>query len=232
MSYEVHPLRGTRRPASYRVVRRHIPVPRMYERPEYTGLGFSLKPPRFIRKLQPGKILKKIAVPLAIGAAIVAIPGVAPAIGRGIAAAGRVVGIGKAKSLLPVGALKQASKYGGPLLGRRGPARTPGFGPDILNRGGTAASAPAPSMPILTTDLEATSPATTATQPAFTPGPGDFGVGLPAGGGAAAGPFADTPNTLSTAAGPSPLLIGALVIGGLMLASSGGGGGRRRRRAA
>jgi len=40
-------------------------------------LGFSLKPPRWLRKAQPGKILKKVAIPAAIVGAMF-IPGVAP----------------------------------------------------------------------------------------------------------------------------------------------------------
>lgn len=43
------------------------------------GLEFSLKPPKWLRKAQPGKILAKAAVPLAIGAALL-IPGVAPVV--------------------------------------------------------------------------------------------------------------------------------------------------------
>ena len=45
---------------------------------EYDQLGFSLKPPKWLRKAQPGKILKKIAVPAALVGAMF-IPGVAPA---------------------------------------------------------------------------------------------------------------------------------------------------------
>src|SRR5258706_15265673 len=66
------------------------------------GLGFSLKPPKALRKLsfksiskiQPGKVLAKVAVPLAITAGALLIPGVAPAAlaaargGAGLAARG------------------------------------------------------------------------------------------------------------------------------------------------
>jgi hypothetical protein len=42
------------------------------------GLGFSLKPPKWLRKAQPGKVLKKIALPVAAIAATAFIPGAAP----------------------------------------------------------------------------------------------------------------------------------------------------------
>lgn len=57
----------------------------------YDGLGFSLKPPKWLRKLQPGKVLKK-ALPFAAGAAALFIPGVGPAIAgaaSGLLSAGR-----------------------------------------------------------------------------------------------------------------------------------------------
>lgn len=63
-------------------------------------LGFSLKPPSWLRKAQPGKILAKAAVPLAVGASLF-IPGVAPAalavvktVGAGALSAGKLLGKG------------------------------------------------------------------------------------------------------------------------------------------
>jgi hypothetical protein len=69
----------------YRRLRAPIPpwstVPRsvlnQYALNGYEPLGFSLKPPRWLRKAQPGKILKKVAIPAAIVGAMF-IPGVAP----------------------------------------------------------------------------------------------------------------------------------------------------------
>jgi len=56
---------------------------------QLSGLGFSLKPPKFIRKMQPGVILKKAAIPLAIAAAVL-IPGALPLVAKGAMAVGRV----------------------------------------------------------------------------------------------------------------------------------------------
>jgi hypothetical protein len=56
------------------------------------GLGFSLKPPKWVRKAQPGKILKKIALPAAAVGAALLIPGVGGAIVGGISAAARASG--------------------------------------------------------------------------------------------------------------------------------------------
>ncbi|HLB37469.1 MAG TPA: hypothetical protein VJL31_12935 [Gemmatimonadales bacterium] len=66
-----------------------------------SGLGFSLKPPKWLRKAQPGKILKKAAIPLAVIGGALLIPGVggalvgaATAAGRAAAGAGRLIGRG------------------------------------------------------------------------------------------------------------------------------------------
>jgi hypothetical protein len=69
-------------------------------------LGFSLKPPKWLRKAQPGKILKKAAIPLAIAAGTLLIPGVGGAAVKGLTAVGgaalkgtkglaRFIGLGK-----------------------------------------------------------------------------------------------------------------------------------------
>lgn len=55
-----------------------------------SGLGFSLKPPKWLRKMQPGKILKKAALPLAIGAALF-IPGALPLLAKGVVGASKLV---------------------------------------------------------------------------------------------------------------------------------------------
>lgn len=77
------------------------------------NLGFSLKPPKFIRKLQPGKLLKKAAIPLAIGAAAL-IPGVAPA----IATVGKGLVTGAAKLVTgPAGLIAKNVGAAGSVLG-------------------------------------------------------------------------------------------------------------------
>jgi hypothetical protein len=74
---------------------------------DLSGLGFSLKPPKWIRKMQPGKVLKKVAVPLAIVAGAVLIPGAAPLLAKGLLGAGKLaLGAGK----LALGAGKFAFK--------------------------------------------------------------------------------------------------------------------------
>lgn len=118
-------------------------------------LDFSLKPPKWLRKAQPGKILKKLAVPIAVGAALL-IPGVAPAVAtvaRGAFGGVKAVG-GAALSLfrgkprpigLPTGALAAAASipasmpsprgtlanlFGrGPIIGIGGPIGVPAQSP-------------------------------------------------------------------------------------------------------
>lgn len=83
--------------------------------PPGAALGFSLKPPKYLRKFQPGKVLKKLAVPAAIGATLF-IPGVAPAlatVGRGVVtgikgAGSAVVGLFRPKPKLPTQSLQAA----------------------------------------------------------------------------------------------------------------------------
>ena len=58
------------------VLRRHAES--SFESRQLEGLGFSLKPPKWLRKAQPGKILAKVAVPAAAITAAALIPGVAP----------------------------------------------------------------------------------------------------------------------------------------------------------
>jgi hypothetical protein len=66
-------------------------------------LGFSLKPPKWLRKAQPGKILKKAAIPLAVVGATLLIPGA----GGVIASAALAAAKGAAK--LGKGAVKLVS---------------------------------------------------------------------------------------------------------------------------
>jgi hypothetical protein len=54
-------------------------------------IGFSLKPPRWLRKMQPGKVLVKYGLPAAAVAATFFIPGVAPAAARIVAGGARLL---------------------------------------------------------------------------------------------------------------------------------------------
>lgn len=56
--------------------------------PMADAMGFSLKPPKWLRKLQPGKVLKKIAIPLAVIGGAILIPGAGGLIVHGLEAAG------------------------------------------------------------------------------------------------------------------------------------------------
>jgi len=57
-------------------------------------LGFSLKPPKWIRKAQPGKFIKKHALAIGLIGGSLLIPGVAPLAARGLVGAGRLAGRG------------------------------------------------------------------------------------------------------------------------------------------
>jgi hypothetical protein len=127
----------------YRRLRAPIPpwstVPRsvlnQYALNGYEPLGFSLKPPKWLRKAQPGKILKKIAVPLAIGGALL-IPGVAPLALTAVKAGGGL--------LLKGGA--GVVKAGGGLF-RLGAKTVTKTIPGIFGRG----RSPAPGIPTMGT---------------------------------------------------------------------------------
>jgi hypothetical protein len=63
------------------------------------GLGFSLKPPKFVRKavkaiskIQPGKVLAKVALPAAAIAAAALIPGAAPLALRAVTGVAKAAG--------------------------------------------------------------------------------------------------------------------------------------------
>lgn len=59
---------------------------------ETAALGFSLKPPKWLRKMKPGKVL----VPLAAVAGTLLIPGVGGLLVGGITAAAKAIGAGAA----------------------------------------------------------------------------------------------------------------------------------------
>lgn len=80
-------------------------------------VGFSLKPPKWIRKAQPGKILKKIAVPLAIGAGTLLVPGAGTLAAKGIVGAAKLA-LGAGKGIVKAGGLfgkLLAKKAAGPV---------------------------------------------------------------------------------------------------------------------
>lgn len=90
-----------------------------YESTEAGGLGFSLKPPRWIRKMQPGVYIRKH--PLVLAPLALAVPGVAPFLlhaataGAGLLARGATAAAGGITNLLrstklPTGALQQAAQ--------------------------------------------------------------------------------------------------------------------------
>jgi hypothetical protein len=110
-----------------------------YERSD--GLGLSLKPPRWLRKMQPGVYIRKhplILAPLAL------IPGVAPAIAAGATAAGgALLSVGKAgaglvsslfrsQPKLPTTALRQALAMGTGAGATPIVATPPAFTPDQM----------------------------------------------------------------------------------------------------
>jgi hypothetical protein len=107
---------------------------------ELSGLGFSLKPPKWIRKMQPGKILKKVAVPLAVVGASLLIPGVGGALVKGATSAGKfALGAGKLAFKGVTGAGKFALRTAG--FGKAATAAKPiGLFHKLLGAAGTAAA--------------------------------------------------------------------------------------------
>jgi hypothetical protein len=178
-----------------------------------TGLEFSLKRPRWLRKLKVGRILGKVVkVGAVVGGAALLAPAAA---GLAVRGAGLVRKVGvlkkvggkifrltagrKARPGLPFGALRRAAAFKIPL-----PAyRTPGFG----RPNGTTMTIPVPEA-------------------AETPQPADFAAMVPSGAGVDQG--APSPGAEETAAAPAgaaginpALLIGGLVIGGMLLTGMG-----------
>lgn len=121
------------------------------------GFGFSLKPPKRLRK-----VLKKLWLPAAVGAAFF-IPGVAPAVasvGRGIATGARAAGAsvwgavsGRKKPGLPTRSLEQAARMPWETPGPRGQLaeqlaqRGEGAGTALLDRIFAPRPVPTPPAP-------------------------------------------------------------------------------------
>jgi len=171
-----------------------------------SGLGFSLKPPRWIRKAQPGIFIQKHALPLALVGSAFLIPGAGALAAKGILGAGRLAAGGArgvaagARNLfsfargikapkLPTQALQQAAQYVAPVAvvpQQMIPVANPTLGPtEMVSAGGPAGMA-------------------------ASGGGGDL-VGPPA-------PDASTAAAPAQAGMGGALMLGALVIGGMMLA--------------
>jgi hypothetical protein len=178
------------------------------------NLGFSLKPPKWLRKAQPGKILKKYALPIAaIGAAFL-IPGAAPLLAKGAVGAGKFLGrgaIGAGRVFGKGGAslFKFGKKLLSPdqLIGPPAPPGTPDFGSQPPPAATAPGFSPVPSIP---TGPEVQSEAATMQ----TGGGGGGGMSPTA-------PFMDEAAPETAGAGvPKPGMSPLLIIGGLLLVGS------------
>ena len=184
--------------------------------PVYTlsGLEFSLRPPRWVRKMKPGKVLIKVAKVGAVvaGAAIVA-PAAAGLVLRGGAAAIKAAGVvGK----IGAGAFRLgAGKSGANLVSsmfRRGPRirTTLPTQPTVTVTEGPIETPQPPAMPQVMPETPAPGRPPIVDNPAGAPPTAaDFiGPEMPATSTAATG----APSGINPA-----LLLGGLVIGGLVL---------------
>lgn len=169
MSYEYL---GAIRPARLAVRVPSGPGSGCYEvSPDLAGLGFSLKPPKFIRKLT----LKKLVKPLLITAAVVTgaalIPGALPLLAHGVVGAGKLA-------------------WGGTKLAGRGVAKVVRFAGKEIKAGATALmpkakvpqvavsksateppETPTPTSPLISFSLPTTAAQAAAQSPTGTPGP-------------------------------------------------------------
>jgi hypothetical protein len=168
-----------------------------------SGLGFSLKPPKFIRKFQPGIFIQKHALPIAAIGASFLIPGVAPLAAKGILGAGRLV-VGGARGVVAGarGLFNLAHSIKTPKLPQYKLPTAQYFAP----------VAPVPQQQMIPVSNPTLGPS----------GPVPAGMAASGGGGDLVGPPA--PDASSAAApaqagmGAGALMVGALVLGGMMLA--------------
>jgi hypothetical protein len=172
------------------------------------GLGFSLKPPKWLRKAQPGKILKKIALPIAAVGATLLIPGAAPLVGAALKTAVKAVPagirlIGKGTSKLATALAPVAPKF---TISAPSVAATIGIQLPI--------AAPAAVPDFTTTAPLVTAPTFAPSQPSYAATPGG-GATVEAAPGAAGAP-------------PWGLLLGAGAV--LLFAGGLAGRGSRARR--
>jgi hypothetical protein len=152
------------------------------------GLGFSLKPPKWARKMQPGKILKKIAIPLAVVGGALLIPGGGALLAKGLVGGAKLAvggarlagkGIFGAGKLLRKGAIGLfKSPVPKDFIGPPAPSGTPGSESviqqalDVAKQFAPTENVPGGSMTMPTTP-----------SPATTPSGGDGGNYAPGGGG-------------------------------------------------
>jgi len=205
------PLRGDPRqllrlrPRPRRLARRVFYDPAL----PYQDLGFSLRPPKWLRKAQPGVILKKAAPYIAAGAAIALVPGLAPMLAKGALAVG--------KGALVVG--KAVPKFAGAIFKKILPTRPAGTPPTIppdwqgpLPQDAPPWQGPVYQPPVPPAVLMPEAPPVQYLPPQMAPSQASM---MPF-----VGPLPAEP---APGAAPSftPLLIGAAVLGGVMLLSAG-----------
>lgn len=223
----------------YAIVRPMPVVPSNYVIGDCSELGFSLKPPRWARKLTIKKVIKPLAIAAAVGASLF-IPGVAPAalaIGKGALSAGKFVGTGILRggravgkgvmNLLPHKAAPSAADIAASLeqSGGAAPATSaPSLWQQIQDAARSGAAPATPTLP----DLNLPSP-TQAASGGYSGGGGSSApTGVPnsadtPGGGSAADAGADTGGEpVPTRAGFNPMVVGGIALLGLALASQSG----------
>ena len=202
-------------------------------REQLGDLSFSFKRPRWLRKAQPGKILKKYALPIGLVAGSLFIPGVAPLAGKVIMGGAKFAGRG----ILRTGRLLRRGATGffkSPVpkdfIGPPAPAGTPGtesMAEGLFSFGRNLIRQPSGTPPI-GEDIP------TATGPGFSPvpsiptGPGvqNDAATMQTSGGGSGGmspttPFMDEATPEAAGAGaPKPGMSPLLIIGGLLLVGS------------
>lgn len=104
---KIHKLKGSKlpHPTARTGLKRRTPpheitrtLPRVpawaVESSQLTGLGFSLKPPKWVRKLTIKKVLKPLAITAAVITGAALIPGALPLLARGVLGAGKLAAKG------------------------------------------------------------------------------------------------------------------------------------------
>jgi hypothetical protein len=193
---------------------------------QLTGLGFSLKPPKFIRKLTIKKVLK----PLAIAAAVVGtafIPGALPLVGKavGLLAKG-AIGAGRfavTKLAKPIGGgFMSVFKKNPAAPAAETPAGPTPPAPDTSNapqepRNTTPSGTPEPSAPV------------PYSPPTYAPDAGDSSGGGGGGYSSAAPVAAEAPQEAPAAAGMNASSLIPIGVGLVALVAVSGALKRRRR---
>jgi hypothetical protein len=136
--------------------------------PETTAaLGFSLRPPKWVRKAQPGKVLKKAIIPIAVVGATLLIPGVGGAVVGAVTAAAKASGgfVGRifGKGITVAKTVTTAVKPVAPLVQQIAPMALP-----MMPGSVPAASAPSTPTPVSMTPQSA-APEISSSGSMFTP---------------------------------------------------------------